>query len=75
MELLVFIVGAWIVLLFLARGRFGRGADSAARRAREGEPIGYGANVSPPGTSRAASVNAGWFGRRHDGDTRDRGGQ
>jgi hypothetical protein len=74
MELVLFIVGGWIVLLYLARKRFGKGADSATRRAREGEPIGYGSAVSPPGTSRAASVSAGWFGRRHDGDSRGRGG-
>ena len=32
----------------------------------EDGPIGYGASVAPPTTSRANSVNAPWFSRTHD---------
>ena len=74
MELWVFLAVVQIVLLFLARGRFGRGSDSAARRAREGgEPIGYGARIAPPGTPPQASTDVGWFSHPHDGDGRGRG--
>ncbi|MEO5703856.1 MAG: hypothetical protein ABIZ52_00240 [Candidatus Limnocylindrales bacterium] len=74
MELLLFIAIGFGVLVYLARERFGRGADSAARRAKEGEPIGYGEFVSPKGTSPGASVNVGWFGRTHENDGAGRGG-
>ena len=69
MEVVIFLVAGVGLLFYLARGRFGRGADSAIRRAKEGEPIGYGSSVAPPGTSPAAEVSAGWFSRPHDGDS------
>lgn len=68
MELVVFILVGVGLLIYLARGRFGRGSDPAAPGDRAGELQSYGNRVRPPGTSAAMDVNAGWFRRPHDGD-------
>lgn len=77
MELWLFLGAVFVVLVLLMwRSR------SGGTRARpvdeyhhiEGEPINYGAIVSPRGTSQAAEVDAPWFGREHpDTDHRSSG--
>lgn len=63
METLVFLVGVVILMLWIARDRIGGPSRSKTEeRDFEGHrPIGYGAVVAPPGTSRAASVQAPYF--------------
>jgi hypothetical protein len=67
MEILVFLIGATAVMLFIARERIGGRSRSKAEQIDfdTSRPIGYGANISPPGTSRAATSNAPFFGRDH----------
>lgn len=70
MEFWVFLGGLVVVgIVLLVRSR--RGGTGTRHFGRNGHlddgPIGYGANVAPPGTAPGATVNAGWFSRDHTG--------
>ena len=58
-----------VVLLYRARSG-GSGSRLFNRDLHlEDGPVGYGANMAPPGTGKGASVNAPWFARSHGKDS------
>jgi hypothetical protein len=69
MELVVFLVGGFILMLWIARDRIGgRSRTPSEESDFEGNrPIGYGEFVAPPGTAPGASVNAPYFRSDHSG--------
>ena len=72
MEILVFLVGITIVMLWIARDRIGGRSRTPNEQSDfdSNRPIGYGEFVSPPGTAPGASVNAPYFRSDHSGQGR-----
>ena len=69
MELFVFLIVVFFGLGYLARTQVGARSQRERDRIEAGRPIGYGASVAPPGTSRGASVQAPFFGSEQAGQS------